>query len=66
MADPGSHLATGTMFQGNFSTVPNLTTTEYQANLGFHVFLQADGSNITEYIRSYKRGQWTSDVLPGL
>lgn len=66
VAGPGSKLATATVFQGNFTTVPNLTTTEYIANLGFHVFLQADGSNITEYIRSYKQGQWVSDVLPGL
>lgn len=66
VAQPASHLATGTMFQGNFSTVPNLTATEYQANLGFHVFFQADGSNITEYMRNYNGGQWTSDVIPGL
>ena len=66
VAGPQSHLATGTMFQGNFSTVPNLTTTEYLANLGFHVFLQEDASNITEYVRSYNQGQWMSDVLPGL
>lgn len=59
-------MATGTLFQGNFTTVPNLTTTEYLANLGFHVFLQADESNVTEYIRSYKQGQWTSDVLTSL
>ncbi|MCJ1265925.1 hypothetical protein MMC22_005807 [Lobaria immixta] len=66
VAGPQSHLATGTMFQGNFSTVPNLTTTEYRANLGFHVFLQEDASNITEYVRSYNQGQWMSGVLPGL
>lgn len=65
MAGPGSHLATGTVFQGNFSTVPNLTVTEYKANLGFHVFLQEDG-NITEYVRNYNQGQWLYDVLPGL
>ncbi|MCJ1423915.1 hypothetical protein MMC29_001800 [Sticta canariensis] len=66
VAQPWSHLASGTMFQGNFSNVPNLTLAEYQAYLGFHVFLQVDGNNITEYVRNYHQGQWTSDVIPGL
>ncbi|MCJ1422751.1 hypothetical protein MMC29_000631 [Sticta canariensis] len=66
VAQPASRLATGTMFQGNSSTKPNLTASEYQQNLGFHVFLQEDGSNITEYARNYNGGQWLSDVIPGL
>lgn len=66
VAQPASHLASGTIFQGNFTTVPNLTLAEYQANLGFHVFLQEDGNNITEYVRNYNQGQWLSDVIPGL
>ena len=66
VAGPGTHMATATFFQGNYSTLPNLTQSEINLNLGFHVFLQTNGSDITEYIRSFDGGQWTSDALPAL
>lgn len=66
VAGPGSRLATLTFFHGNFTAKRNMGTTEYNANLDFRLYFQADGSNITEYIRNYNGGQWTSDVLPGL
>lgn len=66
VAGPGTHMATATLFQGNYSTLPNLTQSEIALNLGFHVFLQTNGSDITEYIRGFEGGQWTSDALSAL
>ena len=66
VAGPGSQMATGTLFQGDFSTLPNITDTEYKLSLGFHLFFQTSGNDITEFIRPYAGGQWTSDSLPGL
>lgn len=66
IAGPGTHMATATFFQGNYSTLPNLTQSEINLNLGFHVFLQTNGSDITEYIRNHDGGQWTYDTLPSL
>jgi len=59
-------MASTTFFQGNFSNRANLTATEDQADRGFHLFLQQKGDDITEYVRSYTGGQWTSDSLPNL
>ena len=63
---PGSQMAATTMFQGNFTRLHNLTESENKFNLGFHVLFQTNGSDITEYVRSYTGGQWLSDVIPNL
>lgn len=59
-------MAATTFFQGNFSNQPNLGETEIQAERGFHLILQQSGNDLTEYVRSYIGGQWTSDSIPNL
>lgn len=61
----GSQLSTGTIFQGNYSLMPNMTDREFRGNLAFQVFFQdGESGGLKQFMRRYLGGQWTStDVL---
>lgn len=66
VAGMGSRMATGTMFEGNYTLMPNMTDQEKKWNLGFHVFFQEGDGGIREFVREYEGGQWTSGEVLGL